>query len=504
MRARGKSRKRSGLAKKALRQPPVIYEINTWVWLGELGNEYGDSITLANIPPGELDAIAEVGADAIWFMGVWERSPEGIRISSQDANLQADFQRALPDYRPEDNVGSPYCVRQYRVDEHLGGPEGLAAARRELARRGLGLILDFVPNHIAPDHPWVIQHPEYLVLGSGEDLRRAPNEFFDAGGKVIAHGRDPYFPPWRDVVQINAFNAGLRAAVIDTVGGIAAQCDGVRCDMAMLLISDIFARTWGSLAGPRPHTEYWADVISAVKREHPDFRFIAEAYWDLEWTLQQQGFDYCYDKRLYDRLEHDGAESVQGHLQAGLDYQNRLVRFIENHDEPRAAATFSPEKQRAAAVVITTTPGAKLFHEGQFEGRKVRVPVFLARRPAEPVDGSLQAFYRRLLGATRGLGLLQGEWQLCAVNGWPDNQSCRNIMAWTWRQADKRTLVAVNLSDRQSQALVQLPWPVSDRQSWRLTDLLSRDVYEREGRDLSTNGLYVDLPAWHYHLLDFE
>jgi len=143
-------------------------------------------------------------------------------------------------------------------------------------------------------------------------------------------------------------------------------------------MNSIFERTWGNRAGTRPATDYWPEVIPAVKKSHPDFLFIAEAYWDLEWELQQQGFDYCYDKKLYDRLEHDNAESVRLHLCADPAYQRKLVRFIENHDEPRAAATFSPEKERAAAVTIATVTGAKLFHEGQFEGRRVRLPVFLA------------------------------------------------------------------------------------------------------------------------------
>ena len=128
-----------------------------------------------------------------------------------------------------------------------------------------------------------------------------------------------------------------------------------------------------------PKTEYWGEVISATKKAHPDFLFIAEAYWDLEWELQQAGFDFCYDKKLYDRLVHDNAESVRLHLCADLAYQEKLLRFIENHDEPRAAATFSPAKERAAAVTMATLPGARLFHEGQFEGRKVRLPVFLAQ-----------------------------------------------------------------------------------------------------------------------------
>src|SRR4030042_4495344 len=172
---------------------PAIYEINTWVWLQELKAKHKTPITLATVPAGEWDSIAELGVDAVWFMGVWERSPSGIAIANQNKGLLEDFRRALSDFRPEDNVGSPYCVRRYVVDEHLGGPEGLATARRELAKRGLKLILDFVPNHVAPDHPWVIHHPEYFVQGTPEDLARSPEAFFQAGDKVIARGRAPRF-----------------------------------------------------------------------------------------------------------------------------------------------------------------------------------------------------------------------------------------------------------------------------------------------------------------------
>src|SRR5208283_3377721 len=192
------------------------------------------------------------------------------------------------------------------------------------------------------------------------------------------------------------------------------QCDGVRCDMAMLLLNEIFERTWGNRAGQQPAAEYWIDLISAIRKAHPDFLFMAEVYWDLEWELQQQGFDFCYDKRLYDRLEQDTAESVRLHLCADLAYQGKLVRFIENHDEPRAAATFSPAKERAAAVTVSTLTGARLFHEGQFEGRKVRLPVFLGRGPDEPTDESLQAFYGRLLAAINAPVFRDGQWRLCA------------------------------------------------------------------------------------------
>jgi hypothetical protein len=480
---------------------PTLYEINTWVWISELSLSTGTSVDLGTVPAVEWDAIAKFGFDAVWLMGVWERSPAGISIANQNNNLVDDFRRALPDFRPEDNVGSPYCIRRYAVDKHLGGPKGLAIARRELATRGMKLLLDFVPNHVAPDHPWVAEHPEYFVRGNAQDARNDPASYVEVQGYVFARGRDPFFPAWPDVLQLNAFQPGLRQAVIETVSGIAAQCDGVRCDMAMLVLNQIFERTWGSRAGQRPPTEYWGEVIPAVKRANPYFCFIAEAYWDLEWELQQQGFDFCYDKRHYDRLEHDNAESTRLHLCADPAYQDKLLRFLENHDEPRAATAFSPAKQRVAAVAISTLPGARLFHEGQFEGRKVRVPVFLARRPAEPVDKALQAFYDKLLTTINAPIFRDGAWSLCERSGWPDNLSFRNLVAWSWVKDDDRRLIVVNLSDSASQARVQVPWQEERGVSLRFIDALSDASYDREWDEIATSGLHVELGPWGYCLL---
>ena len=478
---------------------PVIYEINTWVWLNELSRKYNKPVTLATVPPEEWSYLSSFGADAIWFMGVWERSPAGIAIANQNKGLLEDFQRALSDFRPEDNVGSPYCVRQYVVDKHLGGPEGLAAARSMLRERGLRLLLDFVPNHVAPDHPWVFEHLQYFIRGNGDDLTREPGSFFDSGGNVFACGRDPFFPPWQDVLQLNAFDQGLRDAVIGTVSSIARQCDGIRCDMAMLMLNNIFERTWGARAGQKPDKDYWTTAIPAIKAKYPEFRFIAEAYWDLEWELQQQGFDFCYDKKLYDRMEHGAAENVRLHLLADSSYQEGMVRFIENHDEPRAAATFPDGKGRAAAVAILTLPGARLVHEGQFEGRKVRLPVFLDRRPIEAADQDLKTFYQKLLKAINHDIFKNGRWLLCERSGWPDNQSYLNILSWCWTKNDERYLVIINFSEINSQARVHVPWDELRGRTWRLSDALSGEIYDRGGNDMRGNGLHVDLGPWSCH-----
>lgn len=482
---------------------PLIYEINTWVWLGELSQKHAQPITLGEVPKQEWDAIAQLNIDAVWFMGVWERSPAGIAIAKQNGDLQSEFRRALPDFTQEDVIGSPYCVRRYTVDEQLGGTAGLAAARKQLAERGLRLILDFVPNHVAPDHPWVKEHPTYFIQGTSEDLRQKPNEFFEAAGNIFAYGRDPYFPPWPDVVQLNAFDAGLRSAVHETVRSIADQCDGMRCDMAMLMMNSIFERTWGQRAGAKPATEYWPDIIAAVRKDYADCLFIAEAYWDLEWDLQQQGFNYCYDKRLYDRLEHDPAEHVRSHLCADQGYQEKMVRFIENHDEPRAAATFSLPKQRAAAVTIATVPGAKLFHQGQFQGYRVKIPVFLRRRPDEPPIPALEAFYRQLLTAVSHNSFKEGEWNLCETTGWEGNTTHQNLIAWGWRKGTERRFIIVNLSDSSSQGHVRWAWNDIAGGTHRLTEVLSERVYDRDGKELCQPGLYVDLGPWDFHFLRF-
>ena len=475
---------------------PTIYEINTWVWLGELSAREGTSVTLGSVPAGDWDALAAHGFDAVWLMGVWERSPAGIAIANRNQGLIEDFKRALPDFRPQDNVGSAYCVRRYVIDKQLGGPEGLSLARQELAKRGIRLILDFVPNHVAPDHPWVIVHPNYFIQGNLDDAKNDPSSFTNSGGHVFACGRDPYFPAWQDVLQLNAFQPELRRAVLETVLSIAGQCDGIRCDMAMLLLNSIFERTWGSRAGKQPATEYWRDLIPVVKKTYPDFLFVAEAYWDLEWELQQQGFDFCYDKRLYDRLEHGNAESVRLHLCADFAYQAKLLRFIENHDEPRAAAAFSSTKERAAAVTIATLPGARLFHEGQFEGRKIRLPVFLGRRPEEPADQPLQVFYHWLLDAINAPVFRDGQWGLCSCSGWPDNPSYQNLVAWNWLKDNDRHLIIVNLSDSSAQAHVQVPWEELRGKTWGLVDVLSGQTYERNGDEMRDPGLYVELKPW--------
>lgn len=272
-----------------VRASPTIYEINAAPWLQRLGREFGRPIGLGDVPGSEWDALAELPVDAVWLMGVWQRSPIGRAAALAMPELLAAYRAALPDVREDDVLGSPYCVRDYVVDERFGGPAALEAAREQLGTRGLGVILDYVPNHVAPDHPWTASRPACLMTGTEDDLEHHPEAFLRTAGGVAAKGRDPYFAPWPDVAQLNAFAPDLREAVAETLIAIADQCDGLRCDMAMLMTNEVFARTWGERAGPAPQADYWPTLIEATKAVHPDFLFVAEAYWDMEWALQHQG-----------------------------------------------------------------------------------------------------------------------------------------------------------------------------------------------------------------------
>lgn len=476
---------------------PSLYQINTRVWLTELSRSLGRRATLDDIPDAELDALAEKGFHWIWMLSVWQTGAEGRRISRTNPEWRHEFQDTLPDLTEEDIPGSGFAITGYTVHKDLGGDAALARLRSRLQKRGLKLLLDFVPNHTGLDHPWVETHPEYYVHGTELDQARAPKNYTwvkrASGDLLLALGRDPYFPGWPDALQLNYAEPATREAMTLELLRISGQCDGLRCDMAMLVLPDVFERTWGLKS-----ESFWPNATRRVRDRTPGFCFMAEVYWDLEWTLQQQGFDYAYDKRLYDRLHARHVRPVREHFLAGLDYQDKLARFLENHDEPRAAATFPDGVHQAAAVLTYLSPGMRFFHQGQFEGRLKRISPHLGRAPQEPVNDTLQQFYERLLAALRQPMFQNGEWQLlpCAP-AWDGNWSNDCCICFAWKGPDgERALVAVNYSGSQSQCYVALPYAEVRARAWTLQDQLGPERFDRDGRDLAGHGLFLDLHPW--------
>jgi hypothetical protein len=488
---------------------PSLYEIHARPWVRGLAR----AATLDDAPDRELDRLAALEFDWVWLMGVWQTGPASREISRSDPGLLAHYREVLPDLTEDDICGSPYAVRAYTAHTELGGDAALLRLRQRLRDRGLRLMLDFVPNHSALDHPWVGTHPEFYVHGTEELLAREPHNYrrveTDRGPAILAHGRDPYFPGWTDTFQLNYRHAGLREAMAGELAAVAGRCDGVRCDMAMLLMPDIIARTWGELARPADGSTpvdapFWPEAIARVRRDHPKFVFLAEVYWDLEWALQQRGFDFTYDKRLCDRLKSRDAGAVRGHLWADPGYQAKSARFLENHDEPRAAAVFPPDVHRAAAVITYLVPGLRFLHEGQLEGRKVRLSVHLARRPVEPVDEPLRDFYTRLLGVLGRPEVRQGAWRLLGCRpAWEGNPTWENFLSFAWEgPAGGRLLVTVNFGPTRGQCYVESPFEGLAGRRWALRDLMGQERYERAGDDLAAKGLYLDMPEWGYNVFE--
>jgi hypothetical protein len=377
-----------------------------------------------------------------------------------------------------------------------------------LNRHGLGLVLDFVPNHLALDHPWTLSHPHRFVPGGAPALHDHPDWFYwSEGGIHLAHGRDPYFPPWTDTVQVNFYSSELRAAWVDELLHIAEVADGVRCDMAMLGLNSVFEQVWGEVLGghSRPESEFWSNAVQEVKRRRPEFIFIAEAYWGLEQTLLELGFDYTYDKILYDRLRHSGPAVLREHLEKSTVPQARFVRFIENHDEARAVTAFGRERSMAAATVVATLPGLRLFHDGQLEGKLVRLPVQLGREPDEVPDGEISSFYQRLLTICDSTAFHEGSWSLLDVeSAWERNPSHQNLLAWTWDGVEEKKIVVVNYASNASHGRLRMPYLPVQATTVKLRDELHDTEYIRDPGELEEQGLYVELGPWQAHILDIS
>src|SRR4051794_34805255 len=186
---------------------PSLYQINTRVLLQERGQALGRAATLDDLPDADLDRWAALGFDWLWPLGVWQTGTAARDVSRANPEWRQEYLRQLPDLREEDISGSPFAIQSYSPHTDFGGRDALLRFRDRLKRRGLKMLLDFVPNHTAPDPPWVANRPEFYVHGSEDDLAREPHNYRRVrtakGDAILALGRDPYFAGWPDTLQLN-------------------------------------------------------------------------------------------------------------------------------------------------------------------------------------------------------------------------------------------------------------------------------------------------------------
>lgn len=483
-----------------------IYEINTRIWLRELSEKYKRDIKLGSVPEEELGCLKKSGFDALWLMGVWRSSAKGRQIALNDDELRRDFREALPDVKPDDIACSPYAIIGYEPDPSLGAIDGLVEFKERLHKKGLKLILDFIPNHLAVDHPWVDSNPGYFLHGTGQDLRDNPQTFFSIGNKIIfAHGKDPYFPAWSDVVQLNYFNPDTRQAMRDELLKVSSLCDGVRCDMAMLILKGIQRQIWGDRVFDgnkfnEPLDEFWQGAIAGIKQRYPEFIFIAEAYWGLEAQLISFGFDYAYDKSFYDALRDVDREKIRGGLFEHGELAHAKLRFIENHDESRALSAFGAKRSLAAALIMAMAPGAHLFYQGQMEGYSIKLPIQLVRPPKEEMRGEISLFYSKLLSNLNSIGEGEGSWNLLdALPAWEGEHTFRNFFLFFNRNSPMH-LAVINYSDSRSQCYAPLDLADLPSNNVVFKDLLGSVEYVRPGSEIASRGLYLEMPEYGFHL----
>lgn len=479
---------------------PLIFEINTRVWIKQFESEL-----LIDIPQNHWKKLADKGFNFVWLMGIWETIPSANERYCFDDALVDEYGKAVPDWQKEDVAGSPYAINAYELNPIFGKTDDLLELKNILNNAGLKLILDFIPNHFHSESNLVLEKPELFLRGTKKLLEEEPDTFFksDKAGFIFAHGRDPFFPAWKDTIQIDYSKPQSRKFMYRQLSKVSALCDGVRCDMSMLQLNNVFKNTWShSMANSEydfPQKEFWEEAILLIKSVKPEFVFISEVYWDLEWQMQQLGFDFTYDKKLLDRIKLGNAESIKEHLFASTDYQKKSIRFIENHDEQRSYKELGKKKSMAASVIISTIMGMRFYFDGQFEGFRIKIPVQLNKQPKEIPAKCISEHYAKLLEIINSDVFKLGEWNLLDISeAWKNNESFVNIIAWEWRYENDSRIIVVNYSESKSQCRVK--FEVSSTDEIELCDLLHEQKFVRSTEEISSEGLYIDLDPYKCHI----
>lgn len=462
-----------------------LYELNARTWASERAAELGRPATLDDLPDAWLEHLSQHGFTWLYLMGVWPTGPLARAASQADTALRQYLVSVLPGLCDDDICGSPLAPASYECDPALGGEAALARLRERARSFGLSLMLDLVPNHVGLDHPWLREHPDWFIRGEPWQAEQDPESWVRLGDQVFAHGRDPFFAPWRGTVQLDYSNPAVHEAMIATAADIAARCDGLRCDVAMLLLPDVFASTWHRSMPP-----FWKRCLEEVRARQPGTLFMAEVYWNREYELQQAGFDFTYDKILYDRLLSGDSWSIRAHLRAAYDYQAHCVHFLENHEEQRAAARFpNPDHHRGALFITGMVPGMLLCHYGQEDGRVLHSSLHARRRPPETGSEPHRRAYADLLRLLGEPARQDGSWHLC---------ECRHgspLVGLLWTlPAHHSLLTVVNTSWNEAGGCLDLG-PLAGRQL-QLQEVFSGEELALSPEDSQQRGLCLTLPAW--------
>ena len=430
----------------------ILLQINTRIWLNELRSKYSPNLGhffLDEVPDNEWQLIKNNGFNVIYLLGVWdvgELTEDMFRIK----NLKQEFDQVYPDWKWEDTCSSPFSIKKYQINPNLGNADMLKNLKKKLNQIGVDLILDFVPNHFGLQTENVTIENLFI---EEESFTNSTKEYevinTSNGSKAIYHGKDPYFPPWEDTLQLDYSSETTRKFMKEQLKTIAEVCNGVRCDMAMLIVNRIFQQNWGFKLKNKLKSEFWQDAINEIKRDFPDFKFIAEVYWDMEEELINLGFDYCYDKKLYDAIRDTNYGALEYLFHKDLKSQNKNVRFLENHDEQRSLNVFKEEINFMASVITYTMPGIKFFHQKQLEGYRIRESLFLIKRVTEQENANIKKNYALLLELMINYIKETSLWSFGSNILQKNIDVGRNIYLWEWSSSQEnfKFIIIINFKN---------------------------------------------------------
>lgn len=512
--AEEKSDSKERLRSLSTERTPSLYQINTRVWLHD--TQKGQAV--GQLSDEVLDTIAR-DFDYVWFMGIYKQSPYSKQFNSQFHD--AEFPRgrttaspfAIPEYAP-----SPAIAKDWKEWDQFV---------ERLHARGVKVIIDFVPNHVAVDHPWVQEHPEYFAFVSQEEYDRLPPRRENDGDKRVcqadyytytaqdgktfhlAYGKDPNYAtqPWTDTLQLNYANPKVNEEMKQVLLNLVDHADGVRCDMAMLEDPETFQRTWGLSAPPE---NFWKGAIAAANQKAAglgkDFTFLAEAYWDHQELLEDK-FNLLYDKEYYDNIGkllrgEITHEQFRAHLQKIDEPGFPYILFTENHDEPRAAAAFGIQAANAAAVITACSPSLWMMHEGQEEARRIRTIAQVDYRPNEVVDIPTQQLYGNLLTLRKLQLFRQGEWHV------PNLVGGDTIISQQVEREKNGAIICTNFSNNESggKGFVRLP-TTTNSERILVVDIASGKRIQNPDAIQEVDGekrLYIDIPPWGSEAIFYE
>ena len=477
---------------------PYIYEINTRAWLYELSKKYDRQILkISDIPTEEYDNLRDNGVDIVWMMGIWKLGKYGLEFDRKNG----DYSHLLPDFRPDDIIGSPFAITEYSCNHDIGTDSDLKELRRQLNSRGIKLMLDFIPNHSAFDANYVNKYPD-MYINAPEGVQDT-NRYNSIG---IAYGSDIGYKPWKDVAQLNIWNKKTREYMVENFLAVLTYADAVRCDVAYLVLNDVFEETWKYELEyynyTRPDTEFWTEAFKAGKELNPEAIFLAELY-EGKYTeiLLELGFTYVYDKTLLDKLVMN-AQDVKEYIKSkNNDFWKNTCHYVENHDEERIVFKTGSNYQKAkAAGTIAATVGGMIFMQhGQWEGKKNRLDVHLRRAAEEEDNAELVSYYKHLNNVIREPAF-RGTNTYFIENMRGEKQD--DFIAYIREDGDSHFLVVVNYSENKGCANV----PIYNVKGYRYSLLHEaiNDVEYVKSLGEVKNGMRVCLDAWESQIFQYN